>query len=135
LECLGLHNKPEAAVHPGHLLTGPKEEEEEEEKKKTKQNKKRKDEEKEKKRRRRKEEKKTKKKRRRKEDEEADAASFNIKNFCQDLHYTLYWTSPSPWGHNAVGDPYKISIKYSFTFTCCTRFAQRRFWRQLHPHG
>jgi hypothetical protein len=31
MECLGLHNKPKAEVHPGHLLTGPKEEEEEEE--------------------------------------------------------------------------------------------------------
>jgi hypothetical protein len=31
MECLGLHNKPKAAVQPGHLLTGPKEEEEEEE--------------------------------------------------------------------------------------------------------
>jgi hypothetical protein len=31
LECLGLHNKPKAEVHPGHKLTGPKEEEEEEE--------------------------------------------------------------------------------------------------------
>jgi hypothetical protein len=30
LECLGLHNKPKAEVHPGHLLMGPKEEEEEE---------------------------------------------------------------------------------------------------------
>jgi hypothetical protein len=26
MECLGLHNKPKAEVHPGHLLTGPKEE-------------------------------------------------------------------------------------------------------------
>jgi hypothetical protein len=31
MECLGLHSKPKAEVHPGHLLTGPKEEEEEEE--------------------------------------------------------------------------------------------------------
>jgi hypothetical protein len=31
MECLGLHNKPTAEVHPGHMLTGPKEEEEEEE--------------------------------------------------------------------------------------------------------
>jgi hypothetical protein len=31
MECLGLHNQPKAAVHPGHKLTGPKEEEEEEE--------------------------------------------------------------------------------------------------------
>jgi hypothetical protein len=31
MECLGLHNKPTAEVHPGHKLTGPKEEEEEEE--------------------------------------------------------------------------------------------------------
>jgi hypothetical protein len=29
MECLGLHNKPKAEVHPGHLLTGPREEEEE----------------------------------------------------------------------------------------------------------
>jgi hypothetical protein len=29
MECLGLHNKPKAEVHLGHLLTGPKEEEEE----------------------------------------------------------------------------------------------------------
>jgi hypothetical protein len=29
MECLGLHNKPKAEVHPGHMLTGPKEEEEE----------------------------------------------------------------------------------------------------------
>jgi hypothetical protein len=29
MECLGLHNKPKAEVHPGHKLTGPKEEEEE----------------------------------------------------------------------------------------------------------
>jgi hypothetical protein len=27
MECLGLHNKPKAVVHLGHLLTGPKEEE------------------------------------------------------------------------------------------------------------
>jgi len=27
---LGLHNKPKAKVHPGHMWTGPKEEEEEE---------------------------------------------------------------------------------------------------------
>jgi hypothetical protein len=31
MECLGLHIKPKAEVHPGHKLTGPKEEEEEEE--------------------------------------------------------------------------------------------------------
>jgi hypothetical protein len=30
MECLWLHNKPTAEVHPGHMLTGPKEEEEEE---------------------------------------------------------------------------------------------------------
>jgi hypothetical protein len=30
MECLGLHNKPTAEVHPGHMLTGPKEKEEEE---------------------------------------------------------------------------------------------------------
>jgi hypothetical protein len=30
MKCLGLHNKPMAEVHPGHMLTGPKEEEEEE---------------------------------------------------------------------------------------------------------
>jgi hypothetical protein len=30
MECLGLHNKPKAEVHPGNKLTGPKEEEEEE---------------------------------------------------------------------------------------------------------
>jgi hypothetical protein len=29
MECLGLHNKPKAEVHPGHKLTDPKEEEEE----------------------------------------------------------------------------------------------------------
>jgi hypothetical protein len=29
MECLGLHNKPKAEVHLGHLLTGPKEVEEE----------------------------------------------------------------------------------------------------------
>jgi hypothetical protein len=29
MECLRLHNKPKAEVHPGHKLTGPKEEEEE----------------------------------------------------------------------------------------------------------
>jgi hypothetical protein len=29
MECLGLHNKPTAEVHPGHMLTGPKEEEKE----------------------------------------------------------------------------------------------------------
>jgi hypothetical protein len=28
MECLGLHNKPKAEMHPGHKLTGPKEEEE-----------------------------------------------------------------------------------------------------------
>jgi hypothetical protein len=27
MECLGLHNKSTAEVHPGHMLTGPKEEE------------------------------------------------------------------------------------------------------------
>jgi hypothetical protein len=27
MECLGLHNKPNAEVHPGHKLTGRKEEE------------------------------------------------------------------------------------------------------------
>jgi hypothetical protein len=31
MKCLGLHNKPTAEVHPGHMLRGPKEEEEEEE--------------------------------------------------------------------------------------------------------
>ena len=31
MKCLGLHNKPMAEVHPGHMLTGPNEEEEEEE--------------------------------------------------------------------------------------------------------
>jgi hypothetical protein len=31
MKCLGLHNKPTAEVHPGHMLTRPKEEEEEEE--------------------------------------------------------------------------------------------------------
>jgi hypothetical protein len=31
MKCLGLHNKPTAEVHPGYMLTGPKEEEEEEE--------------------------------------------------------------------------------------------------------
>jgi hypothetical protein len=29
MKCLGLHNKHTAEVHPGHMLTGPKEEEEE----------------------------------------------------------------------------------------------------------
>jgi hypothetical protein len=29
MKCLGLHNKPTAEMHPGHMLTGPKEEEEE----------------------------------------------------------------------------------------------------------
>jgi hypothetical protein len=29
MACLGLHNMPKAEVHPGHMLTGPKEEEEE----------------------------------------------------------------------------------------------------------
>jgi hypothetical protein len=29
MKCLGLHNEPTAEVHPGHMLTGPKEEEEE----------------------------------------------------------------------------------------------------------
>jgi hypothetical protein len=33
MECFGLHSKPKGDVHPGHLLTGPKEEEEEEEEK------------------------------------------------------------------------------------------------------
>jgi hypothetical protein len=28
MKCLGLHNKPTAEVHPGHMLTGPKEEKE-----------------------------------------------------------------------------------------------------------
>jgi hypothetical protein len=27
MECLGLHNKPKAEVHPGHKLTGDEEEE------------------------------------------------------------------------------------------------------------
>jgi hypothetical protein len=27
MKCLGLNNKPTAEVHPGHMLTGPKEEE------------------------------------------------------------------------------------------------------------
>jgi hypothetical protein len=27
MECLGLHNKPKAEVHPGHELTGPEQEE------------------------------------------------------------------------------------------------------------
>jgi hypothetical protein len=31
MECLGLHNKRNSEMHPGHKLTGPKEEEEEEE--------------------------------------------------------------------------------------------------------
>jgi hypothetical protein len=31
MECLGLHKKPTAEVHPGHTLTGAKEEVEEEE--------------------------------------------------------------------------------------------------------
>jgi hypothetical protein len=31
MKCLGLHNKPTAEMHPGHMLTDPKEEEEEEE--------------------------------------------------------------------------------------------------------
>jgi hypothetical protein len=31
LEYLGLHNKPKAAVHPGHKRTDPEEDEEEEE--------------------------------------------------------------------------------------------------------
>jgi hypothetical protein len=30
MECLGLHNKPKAEVHPGHKLMGPKEEEKKE---------------------------------------------------------------------------------------------------------
>jgi hypothetical protein len=30
MKCLGLHNKPTAEVHPGHMLTDPKEEEEKE---------------------------------------------------------------------------------------------------------
>jgi ribosomal protein L12E/L44/L45/RPP1/RPP2 len=29
MKFLGLHNKPTAEVHPGHMLTGPKEEDEE----------------------------------------------------------------------------------------------------------
>jgi hypothetical protein len=29
MKCLRLHNMPKAEVHPGHMLTGPKEEEEE----------------------------------------------------------------------------------------------------------
>jgi hypothetical protein len=29
MECLGLHNKPKAEVHPGHMMTGLKKEEEE----------------------------------------------------------------------------------------------------------
>jgi hypothetical protein len=29
MKCLVLHHKPTAEVHPGHMLTGPKEEEEE----------------------------------------------------------------------------------------------------------
>jgi hypothetical protein len=28
MDCLGLHNTPQAEVHKGHLLTGPTEEEE-----------------------------------------------------------------------------------------------------------
>jgi len=31
MDCLGLHNKPKAEVHPGRKLMNPKEEEEEEE--------------------------------------------------------------------------------------------------------
>jgi hypothetical protein len=31
MECLGLHNKPTAEVHPEHMVTGPKEQEEKEE--------------------------------------------------------------------------------------------------------
>jgi hypothetical protein len=31
MKCLGLHKKPTAEVHPGHMLTGEEEEEEEEE--------------------------------------------------------------------------------------------------------
>jgi hypothetical protein len=31
MKYLGLHNRPKAAVHPGHLPTGPLEEEKEEE--------------------------------------------------------------------------------------------------------
>jgi hypothetical protein len=31
MECLGLHSKPTAEVHPGHKMTGRKEEKEEEE--------------------------------------------------------------------------------------------------------
>jgi hypothetical protein len=34
MKCLGLHNKPTAEVHPGHILTDPKEKEEEEEEEK-----------------------------------------------------------------------------------------------------
>jgi hypothetical protein len=30
MECLRLHNKPKAKVHPGHMLMGPEEDEEEE---------------------------------------------------------------------------------------------------------
>jgi hypothetical protein len=30
MKCLGLHYKPKAEVHPGHMPTGPKEEEKEE---------------------------------------------------------------------------------------------------------
>jgi hypothetical protein len=30
MKCLGLHHKPTAEVHPGHMLTGSKEEQEEE---------------------------------------------------------------------------------------------------------
>ena len=39
MECLGLHNKPQAEVHPGHRLTGPEEEEGEEEEEEEEQNK------------------------------------------------------------------------------------------------
>jgi hypothetical protein len=30
MKCLGTNNNPTAEVHPGHMLTGPKEEEEQE---------------------------------------------------------------------------------------------------------
>jgi hypothetical protein len=36
MECLGLHIKPTAKVHPGHMVTGPKEEEKKKKKKKKK---------------------------------------------------------------------------------------------------
>jgi hypothetical protein len=31
MECLGLHNKPKAEVHPRHLLTGPDDDDDDEE--------------------------------------------------------------------------------------------------------